>query len=627
MRSTRVARATHVQSVSDALPVPRSTAVTLALSQVIACDKNEDIMAIYSPIPGVEASILVRVLGRVVNVRHQAASIDDGVGDIDVRIDGCCEGSGLSLEGVVCLEGVVYSAERADIVQLVRVASEERRVDTYLDSVGSHVHRCEADHAEDTNNRIVAEIVDAADWSNVSESSLRLQQFIVGVCCSGSDLQVSVSLGDRSCGGGGGFGSGEPYPPGERGVVVDAPSSQPLGLGFADRGHEFMQWLDAVKASCGLLGGHRVLGGVHRDCRVGARRGPDGIRGVVGAYRCREREHRSNSEEDSGPPMRMSSGLGVRASVLDHRLVLPVRGRQPPGGQQQLPYQYAYQARATRGARFGATLRHPGANFVAPSGTGRHHRRGWKSVARIAMFQEMEPAPWPLPDRRLLELACGRILGASRSMSRAYDFDVAPGPHREPWTMAYLREAVALYAEALPASYQSDIESLFRHCAELMGQGKIPAELAEDWAIIRQYLANAADSISERLAATGSPHSGEASLHADIDTNDEPPPVVRFDRLAALTTPSGAQRLHAAASAVQSHVAGDPGVELDAAQRSLLEGVSAGLTVSELATQLGYSRRSIFRELSRLWDTMGVPDRAQGLRKAEAQGLVEGRHG
>lgn len=292
----------------------------------------------------------------------------------------------------------------------------------------------------------------------------------------------------------------------------------------------------------------------------------------------------------------------------------------------QLPY-YAYQARATGGARLGAILRHPGVNLWHPLALGGIHRRVWNSVARIAMFQEMEPAPWPLPDRRLLELACGRILGASRAMSRAYDFDVTPGPHGEPWTRAYLREAVALYAEALPVSYQSDIESLFGHCAESMGQGAIPAQLAEDWTIIRQYLANAADSIAEMLAATGSPHSDQRSPYADIDTNDEPPPVVRFDRLAALTTPAGAQRLHAAASAVQAHAASDAGVDLDPSQRSLLEGVSAGLTVSELATQFGYSRRSIFRELSRLWDTMGVPDRAHGLRKAEEQGMVERRRG
>ena len=70
-------------------------------------------------------------------------------------------------------------------------------------------------------------------------------------------------------------------------------------------------------------------------------------------------------------------------------------------------------------------------------------------------------------------------------------------------------------------------------------------------------------------------------------------------------------------------MAGDPGVALDDDQRRLLEGVSAGLTVSDLAAQLGYSRRSIFRELSRLWDALGVPDRAHGLRKAEEQGLLK----
>jgi hypothetical protein len=209
-------------------------------------------------------------------------------------------------------------------------------------------------------------------------------------------------------------------------------------------------------------------------------------------------------------------------------------------------------------------------------------------------------------------------------MARAYDFNVSPGPHDEPWTAAYHRDAVGLYAEALPPSYQVDIESLFRHCAESMDQGSIPASLAGEWVIVRSYLANAADSIAEMLEG-GNLRPPEPVSGGGVDTSEEPPPVVRYDRLAALTTQAGALRLESAASAVQTHTAGGPGPELDDDQRRLLEGVSAGLSVSELAAQFGYSRRSIFRELSRLWDALGVPDRARGLRKAEEQGLLEQR--
>lgn len=235
----------------------------------------------------------------------------------------------------------------------------------------------------------------------------------------------------------------------------------------------------------------------------------------------------------------------------------------------------------------------------------------------------VDEAGWQLPDRRLLELASSRIFSAARAMARAYQFDVKPGPHDKPWTMAYHRDAVGLYADALPLSYQIDIESLFRHCAESMELGSIPASLAEDWIIVRQYLANAADSIVEMLAAAASPRRRESLRPSMIDASDEPPPVVRYDRLAALTNPAGARRLQVAAEAVHAYVAGDPGVQLDETQRRLLEAVSAGLTVSDLATKLGYSRRSIFRELSRLWDAMGVPDRAQAVRKAQQQGLID----
>lgn len=237
----------------------------------------------------------------------------------------------------------------------------------------------------------------------------------------------------------------------------------------------------------------------------------------------------------------------------------------------------------------------------------------------------MEPAGQPTQDRRLLELACSRILSASRAMARAYDFDISPGPHDEPWTAAYHRDAVNHYAQALPRSYQIDIESLFRHCAQSMNQGTVPASLAEDWTIIKSYLTNAADSIAEMLHSSDL-RRFETAYEGSIDTSEEPPPVVRYDRLAALTTQAGSQRLESAAPAVHAHAATGPGPELDDDQRRLLEGVSAGLSVSDLAAQFGYSQRSIFRELSKLWDTLGVPDRTHGLRKAEEQGLIQHQH-
>ena len=62
---------------------------------------------------------------------------------------------------------------------------------------------------------------------------------------------------------------------------------------------------------------------------------------------------------------------------------------------------------------------------------------------------------------------------------------------------------------------------------------------------------------------------------------------------------------------------------LDEPQLRLLKGVASGTAVVDLADELGYSRSSLYRELSKLWKALGVDERAQAVRKAAAEGLLE----
>ena len=41
------------------------------------------------------------------------------------------------------------------------------------------------------------------------------------------------------------------------------------------------------------------------------------------------------------------------------------------------------------------------------------------------------------------------------------------------------------------------------------------------------------------------------------------------------------------------------------------------------AAEFGYSRTSLYRELSKLWKTLGVSDRAYAIRKAAQAGLLD----
>ncbi len=87
-----------------------------------------------------------------------------------------------------------------------------------------------------------------------------------------------------------------------------------------------------------------------------------------------------------------------------------------------------------------------------------------------------------------VSLACGRIVGGARAIAEAYGFGVPEGPHPEPWTAAYHRDAVRVYAESLPMPYERRIGSLFIHSAEAMDAFDIPSALADDWFIAKAYL-------------------------------------------------------------------------------------------------------------------------------------------
>ncbi|MYH00944.1 MAG: hypothetical protein F4144_15860 [Acidimicrobiaceae bacterium] len=207
-------------------------------------------------------------------------------------------------------------------------------------------------------------------------------------------------------------------------------------------------------------------------------------------------------------------------------------------------------------------------------------------------------------------------------MLEAYRFGVAEGPHREPWTAEYHREAVKIYSESLPWSYQRDVARLFRDSENAMKERLIPSGLAGDWAIVTAYMREAAGSIEDWLAS-GEPVSRGPRLAEAPELTLENPRVVHWDGLAALTTRDGTRRLKRACVAVRQHFDAEAPPSLEAAEQLMLKRLASGVPIADVASEMGYSERSMYRELSRLWDKLGVSGRAAGLRKATAEGLID----
>ncbi len=225
-------------------------------------------------------------------------------------------------------------------------------------------------------------------------------------------------------------------------------------------------------------------------------------------------------------------------------------------------------------------------------------------------------------DLARVHLACGRIAGLARAIGDAHRFGVREGPHDRLWERAYHLEAVRVYGKSLPAPYQRDIASLFHHSIETMAEQTVPARLAEDWTIVAGYMGCAAAAIMEWLASAPAKLLDRGAAR-ESDIEDHTPSIVRFDHLAELCSRAGVCRLEEAAVAVQCHVGAPSARALDDAQRRLLQRVASGAPIVDLAEELGYSRSSMYREMSKLWRALGVSDRAHAIRRAAEEGLLD----
>lgn len=221
-----------------------------------------------------------------------------------------------------------------------------------------------------------------------------------------------------------------------------------------------------------------------------------------------------------------------------------------------------------------------------------------------------------------VRLACERIAGLAQAIVEGHQFGRPEGPHERPWTAEYHRAAVDVYGKSLPWSYQSDIAALFRQSVDTMGELSIPSALAEDWAIVIEYLTGASFAIDRWLSSEES-RLLESETTFSPDIGDHTPVVVHFDELAELTTSEGASRLERAALAVKSHMETLWSAGLDGDEQRLLKMVASGMTIDEMAAEFHRSPRSMHRELKKLWKALGVHDRTEGLHKAVEEGLID----
>lgn len=226
-----------------------------------------------------------------------------------------------------------------------------------------------------------------------------------------------------------------------------------------------------------------------------------------------------------------------------------------------------------------------------------------------------------MKDYTLIGRFAFRIAEFAAAMRHAHEFSSIPGDIDEPWSLQFHRQAVRASGVTLPHDYLAELGQRFSYVAEIMSAKPHDASIAAEWRIVAEYLSNYSEACRELLPLAPRPTRSEVE-----STHDRTPPLIRFDLLAALVTRAGAVALEDAGRAVAGW-ARDRGapVQLSDDQVGWLQSLVDGVTVVDLAQQVGMSRRTLHRELAHVWEQLGVVDREAGLVRAAELGLVTTR--
>ncbi|MEM7340297.1 MAG: hypothetical protein AAF467_16690 [Actinomycetota bacterium] len=214
-----------------------------------------------------------------------------------------------------------------------------------------------------------------------------------------------------------------------------------------------------------------------------------------------------------------------------------------------------------------------------------------------------------------IEITARRITGYAASILEAHALGHGPGTVDEPWTQQYQERAVEIYEMTLPWSYLQPLGERFTHVARNMTANGAPDGLTDDWLMVIDYLRNAGDVLTRRAPSTSTTPMGA------IDRAT--PGVMSFHLLAEIVSDAGARRLQRAAEQVAAAAAAAKSDNpLTREELVVLRHLVAGDRVADVATNNGYSERSLYRMLSDIWSRIGASSRAEGIAIIVANGWL-----
>ena len=214
--------------------------------------------------------------------------------------------------------------------------------------------------------------------------------------------------------------------------------------------------------------------------------------------------------------------------------------------------------------------------------------------------------------------AAGRIRRFFEAIEQGHSFGLGPGGHDEPWTLEYHRLGVAIYSQTLSWDYLLGLADAFEDCADLMVTISVPADHGLEWSYMQQYLRSATKAIREAAERPVGDH--EMKTASDIESTT--PPVMPFGQLAKLVSAAGAATLVSVGRKIELLCGQHDDCPITEQEKTWLRRISEGDRTLDIATDDGYSERSLYRALSDLWDRLGVENRVEAVALANKNNWI-----
>ena len=221
-------------------------------------------------------------------------------------------------------------------------------------------------------------------------------------------------------------------------------------------------------------------------------------------------------------------------------------------------------------------------------------------------------------DLAVIEFAAVWTAQFATGIVEAHKFGYGPGPEGSLITGRFQTDAVPLFAQALPEEHLQAMSAAFSDIGDQMVSRGAPIGLSEPWEFLSRWFQIGAGEV-KRQGSSG------LSFDAQVDLmRDFTPSVLPFTLLAEIASVEGAIELFDISLAVATGLKElqKDRCPLSAEGLELIGSLAAGRRVVDIAEALGHSERSMYRSLHRVWATLGVDSRAEGLALAARRGWI-----